>query len=146
MSSIRTDQPDEDWALSNAYWIILLSNGQVAYEDYEIEKQGRSAWLELKAYITEHNLRIQSIMFKFRSNQIVFTIEDNVEYISLAKGLGKGPADEVETGYFVLGVQSTPTILQKYWFRKPELTVNMDMLTGEEISACKPEFLLKMPV
>lgn len=146
MSSIRIDQPDEDWALSNAYWVILLSNGQVAYEDYEIEKQGKSSWIELKEYIAEHKLRIKNIMFKFRSNQVIFVIEDSVEYISLAKGLGKGPADEIEKGYFVLGIQSTPTVLQKFWFRKPELDIHTDMTTGQEISDCKPEFLLQMPL
>lgn len=146
MSSIRTDQPDEDWALNNAHWIILLSNGQVAYEDYEIEKQGKSSWIELKSYVTQHQLRIKSIMFKFRSNQVNFVIGDEVEYISLAKGLGKGPAHDTEDGYFVLGLQSTPTVLKKYWFRKPSLEVNIDMTTGDEISSVKPEFLLRMPL
>ena len=142
MLSIRSNPPNEDWALSNAYWVIALSNGQIFYQnDDELEPQGKSAWGELKKYLDETKLRISRILLKFRSNEIHFQINDDVQYIYMSKGLGKEWTSDVEDSFFVVGIQSTPTVIQKYWYKKPELTLFKKTADELDSPSVKPEFL-----
>lgn len=150
MSLIRLKSPDEDWALSNPYWIVILSNGQVVYQNYEIEQQERTSWPDLKKYVQENGLRIKRVIFKFRSNEIHFEINSNAKWLFFSHGAGKelniltdgspAPTDE----FFVLGIQSTDTVIKKFWYKKPELT--LFMTEAEIISQIKPKFLLRMPL
>lgn len=150
MSLIRTESPDEDWALSNPYWIVILSNGQVAYQNYLIEQQEKSSWLDLQDYVREHSLRVKRVIFKFRSNEIHFEISPQAEWLFFAHGAGKeftpnwdgspAPTDD----FFVLGIQSTDTVIKKFWYKKPELS--LFMTTTDLISEVKPKFLLRMPL
>lgn len=150
MSLIRTRSPDEDWALSNTYWIAYLSNGEIAYQNYEIEQQEKSSWPDLQDYVRKNGLRIKRVVFKFRSNEIHFEISPQVEWLFFAHGAGRelmGNSDGSPTptdDFFVLGIQSTDTVIKKFWYKKPAL--NLFMTTTDLISEIKPKFLLRMPL
>jgi hypothetical protein len=138
---LKTSSHDEDWILSHAYWIAILSNGEVIYGDDtspSLEEE-RSEWIKLKRYLTHNKLRIKKVTFKFRSNSVDFDIPLSVNWIYLSKGVGKEWTTEQEDTFFILGIQTTPTMIDRFWYKVPELLHHRT--TADEISSLKPEFL-----
>lgn len=139
---IKRTPPNEEWAESNAYWIIHLSNGEVLYQDHD----NIHSWPNLKRYVAWNKLRITRIILKFRSNEIHFAIKDEIDIIYLSRGVGKEWTAEREDRFIIVGWNVTPTMVQRYWYRTPELIEHM--VTADEISDLvrdRAEFLYFMP-
>jgi len=71
MICLKEDDYTRNRFLSNTRWEALLSDGSVCIEDNDRpEYKERSAWLRLKEYLKETNLKINNIIVRFRDNII----------------------------------------------------------------------------
>lgn len=137
--------PDEDWALSNAYWIAVLSDNTVIYGDgNEPALPSDSIWFKLKHHCQQAKVRVTKLTLKFRSNEIHINIPNHVNWIYLSKGKGKEWVTDQEDNFFIIGVQSTETVLEKHWYKIPELIHHKTV--ASEIKDLDTDFLCFMPM
>lgn len=140
-------KPDPDWELNNPYWIAILSNKEIIYGDGN-DPSDDPVWFQLKKYINYNALpakiRIEKIILKFRSHEIHLDIPKHSEWVYFSKAMGKEWTEENTDKFFVVGIQDTPTMINKHWYKLPELTKHKE--SANTIEDCKEEFLIFMPV
>lgn len=138
--------PDDDYALSNAYWYVTLSNGQTIYQDDDNpSKRQKSSWIALKRYLNVINERVVRVVLKFRSNERHFEIQDNIEWLYLSKGAGKEWTAEDVDKFFIVGWQISPTQIIKHWYKLPALAEFEIYAEALSKAIETPEFLHLMP-
>lgn len=143
---LSTSPPDEDYSLSHAYWYMRLSNGEIIYQDDDNpNKNEKYTWLALKKYISLNKLRIKHVVFKFRSNEVHFEIKDSVNWIYFSKGIGKEWTASNQDRFFVIGWQTTPTMIERFWYKIPELIEHKTKAEELSSSNLAPEFICFMP-
>jgi len=137
--------PDEDWALSNAYWIAILSNNQKVFgEDNSPSDINSSKWIRLKEYLNDNKLRIKELILKFRSNELNIPIDTSTNWVYLSKAVGKEWTASDTDKFFVVGWNDTDNTIKKRWYKIPELVEHREV--SEKISDQQPEFLHFMPI
>ena len=83
-------------------WVAILNNGQIVYQDDEREGLSeKSAWIRLKKYIKENNLKISSFYLKFRSNTLLTTSNNSSGYFFSKGIMGSIISDNVK--YYSIG-------------------------------------------
>lgn len=136
---LSRNPPDEDFALSNAYWYANLSNGEVIYQSAD------DTWIHLQDYITKNNLRVIHFGLKFRSNTVVIPILPSYKYLYLANAVGKEWTDENTEKFFIFGFSDNEERVSCYWYKLPELTEKFKTLKNIDEIPRDKNFLYKVP-
>ena len=63
------DEYLSSYSIDNTIWFVKLSNGETVYQDDgRPDVEPNSAWLRLKEYCAEKNLRIEQMYLQYRSH------------------------------------------------------------------------------
>jgi len=134
------DEYLSSYSIDNTIWFVKLSNGETVYQDDgRPDVEPNSAWLRLKEYCAEKNLRIEQMYLQYRSH--VEPIGEGYDGYYFCKGASGLLFSEETLHSFVVGTLSGDTLSVKC-FKTPELTViqteTRDKLGNEECLIEKP--------
>jgi hypothetical protein len=134
------DEYLSSYSIDNTIWFVKLSNGETVYQDDgRPDAEPHSAWLRLKEYCAEKNLRIEEMYLQFRSHVEPIGIGHDGYYF--CKGASGFLFSEETLHSFVVGTLSGDTLSIRH-YKTPELTVlQMDTRTkfgNEECLIEKP--------
>ena len=112
----------DDFLDEKTIWIANLSNDETIYQDDErVGRQPHSAWLRLKAYLKESDLKIKSFAFKFRSHHVQLPRPQDGCYFTKAI-LGQQD-NATDLHFFVYGNYIRGKNIDCVWYRIPEIIV-----------------------
>ena len=128
------------YAANRPIWIVKLSNGESVFQDDDRPNtKPKSAWLRLKIYCKEHNLRITEMCLKYRSH--IENIDSGCDGYYFCKGAGGFLFSDVTVDSFVVGTLSQNVLQVSHW-KLPELmimhTETRDKIDNEECLIEKP--------
>ena len=94
---------DKEYFEDKTCWAVELSNGETVYQndgfDQDIEF---SAWIRLKDYLHENNLKIEKMYVRFRSN-IFYPLEDYCEGYFFSMGIIGMMSSTENINFYILG-------------------------------------------
>jgi hypothetical protein len=112
-------EKEDNFLEDKTIWVAVLSNGQTVYQDdNRIDYEEKSAWLRLKRYISENQLKIKTFYIKFRSNTVLSTPSDASGYF-FSKGIMGSVATSNVFYYLVGHIENGKVYIKK--FKIPEL-------------------------
>lgn len=103
-----------------AHWVAQLSNGELIYQDDNRPgKYPESAWLRLKKYIEDNQLKIDNLWLRFRSNQVK-CLPEKAEGYYFCKAAGGMLGSTLTVHCYMLGYLTKDKIVV-YSYKVPEL-------------------------
>jgi hypothetical protein len=114
--------PDEDRALNHAYYFFTLSNGEIIYEN--IDDDANPTWFELVKYVNDKSLKVNKVSIKFRSNEVHIDVPTDSKWLYFSRAVGKEWGSDNNDAFIVVGIQCTDSIINKTWYKIPELIIH----------------------
>ena len=135
------DEYLSSYSIDNTIWFVKLSNGETVYQDDgRPDVEPNSAWLRLKEYCAEKNLRIEEMYLQFRSH--VEPIGTGHDGYYFCKGASGFLFSEETLHSFVVGTLSGDTLSIRH-YKTPELTV---LQTDTRTKLGNEECLIEKPI
>ena len=130
---------DKEYFENKTCWVVELSDGTIIYQDDGKDLNLEySAWIRLKQYLQENNLKINHIFVKFRSN-VLDIIPKNKEGYFFSIGIIGMMSSTQNVNFYLIGyIEDNKVNIKK--IRVPELIVFDEEV--RDISDCKEQQLI----